>query len=186
MVSLEDMCCSSPCLSLRELTIKYSSKLTGIPWLPFLEDLWLRGIGHQLVSSVGRTQTSVKWLYLQELEDLIYFPISILQSNCNLRRLHIDNCNKFQGFRVNEDQQNENEVTLLSPQLHSGCIQELEFRDCPVLKFLPDLREWTTLRKLTIKKCPELKESLAYDLKSLSFLETLDVDFLENTTSEDE
>ncbi|RZC63206.1 hypothetical protein C5167_024973 [Papaver somniferum] len=113
------MCCSSPCLSLRELTIKYSSKLTGIPWLPFLEDLWLRGIGHQLVSSVGRTQTSVKWLYLQELEDLIYFPISILQSNCNLRRLHIDNCNKFQGFRMNKRGLDNSRDRVLGREAHS-------------------------------------------------------------------
>ncbi|XP_026382910.1 uncharacterized protein LOC113278226 [Papaver somniferum] len=120
-------------------------------------------------------------LYLVNIKELNYYPISILQGNCNLRNLNIEECSKFQGFRAGKDQENENEeVTLLSAQLLSGCsLDELVLADCPVLKFLPDLQGWTSLRKLVIQNCPRVKEYLTYDLKTLSFLRLLDVDFIE-------
>lgn len=104
----------------------------------------------------------------------------MLQRNCNIDYLSIENCNEFQGFRVNEDEENENGVTLLRSEFHGGSLQTFYLEDCPVLKFLPDLRRWTSLQALTIRNFPKAKESLTYDLKSLSFIERLDVNYTES------
>lgn len=55
------------------------------------------------------------------------------QCNPNLTHMYIKEHNQFQGFRVN----GENEAALV--------LQRLRLIDCPVLKFLSDLRRWISL-----------------------------------------
>lgn len=146
--------------------------LKEIPSFPSLTTLVLVKVDPKLVFSVGRNKTSLTHLWLKNIEELTYFPMNILQSNCNLQLLRIKNCNLFEGFGVNDDE-NKND----SPKFHGGSIQKLMLQDCPVLKFLPDLQGSTSLQQLTIFNCPQLKKSLTYDLKSLSFLKELYLDF---------
>ncbi|XP_026445326.1 disease resistance protein RGA2-like [Papaver somniferum] len=166
MFDLEDIFDSHPCL--QQLGINECEILTEVPSFPSLRTLKLDNIDLQLVSSVGRTHTSLTSLSFKNVEELIYFPANILQNNCNLQYLEILECNQLQGFRVNEDDDSDDEVTLLSSEVYTISLQELVFRDCAALKFLPELRGWTSLQKLTIFNCPQVKESLTYDLKSLS------------------
>ncbi|XP_026388935.1 putative disease resistance RPP13-like protein 1 [Papaver somniferum] len=183
MFSLEDMRCSPPSASLRHLWITNNTKLIEIPSFPSLKTLYLKDINHQLVSTVGRAHTSLTRLDLENVKELVYFPLNLLLRNCNLDYLSIEKCNEFQGFQVNEDQENENEDTLLRSEFHGGSLQTFYLGDCPVLKFLPDLRKWTSLQALTIRNCPEAKESLTYDIKSLSFIESLNVNFTESSSA---
>ncbi|XP_026432106.1 putative disease resistance protein RGA3 isoform X2 [Papaver somniferum] len=172
---LQELCYSYPSPFLQFLGIFGCKRLTEIPSLPCLLHMGLEKIDPKLVYSVGRSQTSLTTLFLENIDGLVYFPISILQNNSNLRILKIEGCNQFQGFGITDYDKNENQV---APGVYSSSLQDLRFYDCPVLQFLPDLRGWTSLRKLAIFNCPQVKESLTYDLKSLSFLEGLRVDFI--------
>ncbi|XP_026432194.1 putative disease resistance RPP13-like protein 1 [Papaver somniferum] len=160
------------CASLQDLTIRDCKSLTEIPSFPSLAKLLLDKVDLKLVCSVGRSQTSLTELQLFNIEDLIYFPVSILENNSNLRNLVFKECNQLKGFGVNEN-------GLLFKNTILGSLQILVLIDCPDLKFLPDFRGWTSLRVLLIFNCPQVKESLTYDLKSLSFLQTLRVDFIQ-------
>ncbi|XP_026459731.1 putative disease resistance protein RGA3 [Papaver somniferum] len=180
MLFLQELCFSSPLSCLRDLMISDCKRLIEIPSLPSLTFLALENVDHKLVFSVGRSQTSLTHIVLKNIEELKYFPISILENICDLRILVIRNCNQLEGFGVNGDEnENENVVALYGPELYGGSLHKLEFSYCPVLKFLPDLRGWTSLRELNILNCPQVKESLTYDLKSLSFLQYLLVDFIQ-------
>ncbi|XP_026445046.1 disease resistance protein RGA2-like [Papaver somniferum] len=176
MLVLEELCDSYPSC-LEDLNINGCRSLKEIPSLPLLMSLVLEKTSHDLVSSVGRSQTSLTQLFLENIEELTYFPLSILVNNCNLRILQIENCNQFQGFAINDDE-NESVAPLLAPDHYSG-FQNLELIGCPVLKFLPDLRGWTSLERLLIFKCPQVEGCLTYDLKSLSFLKLLFVDYIQ-------
>ncbi|XP_026451186.1 disease resistance protein RGA2-like [Papaver somniferum] len=177
MLHLEELCYSYHCL--QDLRIRGCKRLTEIPSFPSLKILLLKNkIDPKLVCSVGRSQTSLTGLWINYVEDLIYFPVSILQNNCNLQTLHILECSQFQGFRVTDDE-DENVASLYGHEHFSGSLEKLKIYDCPALKFLPDLRGWTSLRELVIFNCPQVKESLTYDLRELSSLENLLVDFIQ-------
>ncbi|XP_026432776.1 putative disease resistance protein RGA3 [Papaver somniferum] len=176
MFRLEELSYSYPCL--QYLKIRGCKRLTEIPSFPSLWYLELEKVDHKLICSVGRSQTTLTDLCIQNGEDLIYFPISILQNNCKLQSLGIKECNQLEGFCVSDDDNGENMVALCGPELYSGSLQKLGLFNCPLLKFLPNLRGWTSLQELNILDCPQVKESLNYDLKSLSFLQELAVDFI--------
>ncbi|XP_026420661.1 putative disease resistance protein RGA1 [Papaver somniferum] len=156
---------------LQDLKIRGCGCLTRIPSFPSLTFLELDGVNPKLVFSVERTQKSLAELWLKNIDGLVYFPISILQNNRNLQSLYIDTCHQLEGFQVNEG-----EIENESSKLHIGSLQKLNILACPVLKFLPDLRRWTSLQKLRLICCPQLKKYLAYDLKDLTFVKELDVD----------
>lgn len=176
MCLLEELGGSYACL--QDLRITGCKSLTEIRSFPSLTLLRLKKIDPELVCSIGRSQTSLTGLSLKNIEDLLYFPISILQNNRNLHILTIKGCNQLKGFRVNDDE-NGDKMDLLGPDLYSVSLQNLVLYDCPVLSFLPDLRRWTSLENLAIHNCPQVKDSLTYDLKSLSFLKALYVDFIQ-------
>ncbi|XP_026424775.1 disease resistance protein RGA2-like [Papaver somniferum] len=168
MFYLEEICCFCPFL--QTLQIVDCKILVDIASFPSLQHLYLEKIDHKLVSSIGRSFTSLTKLLLKHVEELDYFPVNILQNNRNLQILSIDGCKKFEGFLVEDG---EDEITLF------GSLQRLVLMDCPVLKFVPDLRKWNSLWKLTIFRCPRLLASLTYDLKSLSYLKELYVDLMQ-------
>ncbi|XP_026425203.1 putative disease resistance protein RGA1 [Papaver somniferum] len=177
MFRLEELSYSYPCL--QYLKIIRCKRLAEIPLFPSLVYLELVKVDHKLVSSVGRSQmTSLTHLCLEDIDELKYLPIRILQNNCNLQSLGIKECNQLEGFGINDDE-NENVVALCGSELYNGSLQKLGLFNCPLLKFLPDLRGWTSLQKLVIWNCPRVKESLNYDLKNLSFLQELAVDFIQ-------
>ncbi|XP_026436156.1 putative disease resistance protein RGA3 [Papaver somniferum] len=179
MLLLEELGCSYPS-SLPDLRITGCKFLTEIPSFPLLGILVLDNIHHKLVGSVGRSQTSLKQLSLDNIEELIYFPISILENNCNLHFVRTKCCNQLEGFGViNDDEKKKNVVAPYDPNLYRVSLQNLVSIDCPVLKYLLDLRNCTSLRDLFIFNCPQVKGSLSYDLKSLQFLKSLHVDFIQ-------
>lgn len=176
MSYLQELCFSYPCL--RDLRITGCRSLTKIPSFPCLEFLLLKEVDHSLVSSVGISQTSITTLFLHNVEELIYFPLNILRRNCNLQILQIRECNQFQGFRVNDNQKKAASF-LFGSELDCVCLQRLDLIDCPDLKFLPDLQRWTSLWILFIWNCPNLRNYSTYDLKSLSSLKELYVDYVQ-------
>ncbi|XP_026421751.1 putative disease resistance protein RGA1 [Papaver somniferum] len=169
MFNLEELSFSYPSC-LQHLSIKGCKRLTEIPSFPCLMQLLLHETDHKLVCSVVRSQASLTELFLENIDELVYFPVS----TCNLQVLQIKECNQFEGFGVNNDENENNAVALCNSSL-----QRLALIDCPVLRFLPDLRGSTSLRKLAIWNCPKVKKSLTYDLRCLSFLKMLHVDFIQ-------
>lgn len=146
---------------------------------PSLKELVLWGTNFKFLRSVERSQiSSLTTLRLDNVVELVVFPKRILQNNCSLRYLIFRNCNQLQGFCATDDD-NYREVALFDPEFLGSSLQELDFANCPVLRYLPDLRGWTSLRLLSIFNCSQLKESITYDLKSLSFLEILNVDYIQ-------
>ncbi|XP_026432094.1 putative disease resistance protein RGA3 [Papaver somniferum] len=177
MVLLEELSNSYPSC-LQKLIIDGCKSLTEIPSFPSVTELKLVKVDSKLVCSVGRSQTFLANLVLENIEELIYFPIRILQNNCNIQSLYIDGCNQLEGFGVIDDEK-KNMVPLYGHGLYTGSLQKLYLIDCPIFKFLPDLRGWTSLGGLIIFNCPQVKESLTYDLRDLSFLKELRVDFIQ-------
>ncbi|XP_026424767.1 putative disease resistance RPP13-like protein 1 [Papaver somniferum] len=168
MLHLKEIRCCCPLL--QNLKIVGSKSLIEFPSFPSLQQLYLEKTNHKLVSSISRNLTSLTKILLANIEELVYFPVSILQNNRNLQVLSFNGCKQFEGFRVNSG---EDEIALF------GALQRLVLMNCPALKFLPDLRRWNSLWKLSIFRCPLLRLTLTYDLKSLSFLKELYVDFIQ-------
>ncbi|XP_026405488.1 putative disease resistance RPP13-like protein 1 [Papaver somniferum] len=165
---------------LEKLNLQYRRKLKSVPnSFPSLKQLHLVATNDKEVNSIlSATARGGCLKYLTSIQidhspEMIYFPLGILLQNKtpNLHSLLINYCSEFQGFRDDDDHLNNN--------YSNSSIQRFEIYSCPVLTSLPDLRLWTSLRKLVLRKCDKLKESISYDLKtSLSSLDSLHVDFL--------
>ncbi|XP_026431050.1 putative disease resistance protein RGA3 [Papaver somniferum] len=133
------------------------------------------------ILSAGGCLTFLTSIDISESPELIYFPLGVLLQNNtpNLHSLTISNCSDFQGFR------DDIHVSDSSSSRSSSSLHVLALISCPVLTSLPDLRFWTSLRRLSICECHKLKESIPYDLNTLvSFLDLLEVDFIEREDEE--
>ncbi|XP_026437133.1 putative disease resistance RPP13-like protein 1 [Papaver somniferum] len=185
---------------LEKLEIKRCPKLRSTPnSFPFLKKLVLCDTNSKEVASILSTGgltylTSIDISYSPELR---YLPQGVLLQNItpNLEELSIDGCPKFQGFLQDNDLNNYNNgrqgdrdfETILSfscPEINysnsNKSLRSIYFNDCPVLTLLPDIRSFTSLQKLAILKCDKLKESISYDLKTLTFLKELKFDFIQS------
>ncbi|XP_026389600.1 uncharacterized protein LOC113284372 [Papaver somniferum] len=188
---------------IENLDISECQKLRSTPKSFFsLKELRLYSIGNsKSLSSIFSTTgglTSLTFIIIDCYQNL-YIPLGVLLRNItpNLQDLRINNFPKFQGFVEDDDLNNYNnkdgddddeKVTLSfsCPEINSNSnnrsnsLRSLTFTDCPVLTLLPDLRSFTSLRELTIWDCHKLKESIPYDLKTLTFLEDLGFDFTQS------
>lgn len=194
---------SSSCFpSLLRLEVRGCKKLRKSPitLMASLEELFLHDINDDMVNSLVKEggvrsltgHASLEELFLHddirgvrgltghiiilESPDLFYLPPVGELVQHSAHRLSICGCSNFRGFRNDE---------VLNSSNNNTSLRWLTLALCPVLTALPDLRPFTTLRKLSIHRCKELsKESVPYDLKeSLSFVEEFDVDFLEEKTT---
>ncbi|XP_026430901.1 disease resistance protein RGA2-like [Papaver somniferum] len=171
--------------SLDTLWIRGCPKLTSIPnSFPFLKILSLSHTNNKAITSILATGglTSLTNFVIDDSPELTYIPVRVLFQNVtqNLQILSIKRCSKFQGF-LEDDDLNIYNNNKEGPEINSNSNyissspRLLEMIVCPVLTLLPDLRSITSLRK-----CDKLKESIPYDLKkSLTFLEDLEVDFIQ-------
>ncbi|XP_026431666.1 putative disease resistance protein RGA1 [Papaver somniferum] len=107
---------------------------------PSLKELKLWQTNGKAVNSIfggGGCLTSLTSIDISESPELIYFSLGALfqENTPNLRSLKISNCTEFEGFRENDD-----------PNNNDSSLHKLELWWCPVLTALPDLRLWTSLR----------------------------------------
>ncbi|XP_026430822.1 putative disease resistance protein RGA3 [Papaver somniferum] len=128
----------------------------------------------------------------------------------NLEELAISDCSKFRGFlddgnmnyynnrygyysdgdvdSGDEDDAYDMNLSLYfsspiinsHPENKTNSLHSLNLNGCPLLEFVPDLRSFTSLRKLCILECGILMGSRPYDLrKSLTFVQDLKLDFIQ-------
>ncbi|XP_026430908.1 putative disease resistance protein RGA3 [Papaver somniferum] len=197
---------SFPCIY--KLNIQGCRKLRSTPDLfSFLKELRLQfttGKAVNLMFATGRL-TSLTYIEIHYCSKLRFLPLGILlqKATPNLQKLQISECNQFQGFvedsDLNDVKDGDGDVdsdndtddgseTILSfscPKINtnsnntSNSLRSIFLSDCHVLTLLPDLRLFTSLRKLYISCCTKL-ESIPYDLKTLTFLEDLVFDFIQS------
>ncbi|XP_026421219.1 disease resistance protein RGA2-like isoform X2 [Papaver somniferum] len=156
---------SFPCLEF--MVIHGCCKLTATPTMfPNIKKLHLHDINGNAVSSILSNLTSLVELSITEVPELIFLQKGIFRNNHRLESLSVRRCTDFRGFSSVE---NEKEPVSNSHLL------ELEFIDCPALTVFPDIRGCTSLQKITIKGCKELK--FRYDPRTcLSSVAKLDID----------
>ncbi|XP_026433512.1 disease resistance protein RGA2-like isoform X2 [Papaver somniferum] len=139
-------CKPFPCLE--ELSIGYCKRLKTTPsHFPSLKELELEGISDKnLISMANRGLTSFRSLTIRNSPELIIFPQSLLLHNYHLQSLAILCCDKFQGFHLNEAE------ALSCPEgNYTSNIRFLELFACPAVTFLPILKFWTSIRKISLK-----------------------------------
>ncbi|XP_026423535.1 putative disease resistance protein RGA4 isoform X2 [Papaver somniferum] len=177
--------------SLRRLIISGCFQLRSTPLTSFssLDSLELSNTNDKVVGSIlaieggggkgkgpGSLITSIS---IQDSAQLNFFPLGVLQYYIHLQSLEISCCSKFQGFRIqnynnSDDDDIRSDVVFNYTGINS--LHSLKLRNCPSLTYLQDLREWKSLTKLWIENCDKLKKSFTYDLASLPSLRTLYVD----------
>lgn len=113
------------------------------------------------------SSTSLEKLALMHCPVLKFLPD--LRGWTSIQKL---GCSQFEEEEV---------AALCEPEVYSysTSLNKLVLMHCPSLKFLPDFRGWTSLHTLAVWNCPQVEESLTYDLKELSFLKELGVDFIQ-------
>ncbi|XP_026417230.1 putative disease resistance protein RGA1 [Papaver somniferum] len=151
---------------------------------PSLKKLTLEAATFQLVISMASRDlmSSLTSICLKDSPEVQYFPLDVLLNNNIIQSLKIQCCDNFRGFILLDRDDDMNEYESLSEFPENYCtmgnnsLRSLLLDRCPEIIVLPDLRSWTSLRKLGIMGCDELVESLPYDLKSLDFIEKLSFD----------
>ncbi|XP_026428217.1 putative disease resistance protein RGA1 [Papaver somniferum] len=174
--------------SLRHLSIHLCSNLTTAPnSFHSLKELELWNINSKAVNSIfssegGGGLTSLTDIYLNSIEDLEYFPLGVLRNNSRLQSLKIKSCMNLKGFH--------DDLSPAAFRTVTSSLYSFSLLNCPALSSLPDLRLWTSLRKLDIRGSEKLMESVPEpcDLASLVFIETLNLSrlFYENDAVDQE
>ncbi|XP_026460083.1 putative disease resistance protein RGA4 [Papaver somniferum] len=115
----------------------------------------------------------------------------------HMQRMKSVKCLGEEFYYQQQEQEGESSITTLFPSLIQlkiellnyleewvaptcnafPVLEDLSIRGCMRLKSIPDLRLCTCLRRVDIMYCNKLKESIPYDLKNLTFLKHLRVDF---------
>ncbi|KAK4383842.1 putative disease resistance protein RGA3 [Sesamum angolense] len=146
---------------LKEIKIRQCPKLRGLPFLPTLRSLCIRGsISATLLGSL-RFLTSLTSLKLSHIPELAAFPEGFLQNNNALEKLRIDSL----------------PITTSSNVLDNlSALKALHLIDCNHLEFLPEgLKNLGSLETLDIFGCDGLRLFPAATLEHLSSLSSLTI-----------
>ncbi|XP_057447612.1 putative disease resistance protein RGA3 [Lotus japonicus] len=145
---------------LSELEIIECPQLLGLPCLPSLNSLMMRGKGNQdLLSSIHKFH-SLEHLYLGGNKEITCFPNGMLSNLSSLKRLHIFGCSKLEELLPNE-------------VVNLGALQPLDIKHCQSLNSLTDgvLQGLQSLKKLVIVGCHKFNMSAGFQyLTCLEYL----------------
>jgi len=180
-LSREDRDNIFPCLSTLQIT--ECPILLGLPSLPSLSDLRVRGKCNQHLLSSIHKQHSLETIYFNDNnEELTCFPDGMLRDLTSLKRLNIRRCQKF---NLSESFQyltcleklvitSSSKIEGLHEALqHMTALNSLELRNLSNLASLPDwLGNLGLLQELDILHCPKLS-CLPMSIQCLTSLKSL-------------
>ncbi|KAI3959945.1 hypothetical protein MKX01_030236 [Papaver californicum] len=145
---------SSPCSfpRLERLEVKACHKLTLMPIrFPFLKVLKLEHCNGEPVSSLVESNlTSLTSVDIAFCKELLFLPRGLLRGNNMLQSLEVSNCEMFQGFNPDQDEEP-------SELLPNNSLDSLSLFNCPALVSWPDLRGFNSLWVLGINVCKRQK-----------------------------
>ncbi|WJX61473.1 hypothetical protein P8452_46563 [Trifolium repens] len=146
---------------LSKLIIIKCPNLLGLPFLPSLKELFVRGkCSWEFLSSIHKFH-NLESLNLEDNEEVTCFPDDMLSNLTSLKELQIENYSKLNGFS--------------EALQHMTSLQFMSLRELPTLTSLPDcLGNLALLQNLVIYSCPNLM-CLPTAIQCLSGLERLSI-----------
>ncbi|MCH84364.1 resistance protein [Trifolium medium] len=158
---------------LSTLQITECPKLSGLPYLPSLNDMRIKGKCIQSLISSMHKHHSLEAIRFANNEELIYFPDGMLQNLSSLKVLDFFELPKLE------------QLPTLIFNLHS--VQEIYITGCSSLKSLPDevLQGLNSLKILDIVRCPKFNLSASFQhltcLEKMMIESSLEIEALHET-----
>ncbi|GAU49910.1 hypothetical protein TSUD_238840 [Trifolium subterraneum] len=147
--------------NLSELRISECPKLSGLPCLPSLSFMRIKGKGNQDLLRSFHKFGSLESLDFVDDKELTCFPDEMLRNLTSLKKLLIKRCSQIEG--------------LDKALQHATALESLSLRDLPNLASLPDsLGNLCSLHILEISNCPKVM-CLPTSIQSLAGLKSLKI-----------